>query len=174
MDADLLELEQMCQQPHVPVGRTACPDMPEHARIAARELPRAERGDRARAHVREPGRVDHGLRHAGARVVQRQQAVLRGQPELIVVDEVAHHLDAGEAERSDVAAQDVEVTAERLVGPQMHAGLDHGLAEPLRPQAALDGAQDLVVGQREPLDVGAVEVGQVELGHPGSMHPREK
>ena len=119
------------------------------------------------------GGVDHGLRHAGAGVVEREQAVLRRQPALVVVDVVADDLDAGQRERRDVAAEHVEVPAERLVGPQVDARLDHRLAQALRAQAALDRVQDLVVRQPERLDVGPVEIRQVELVcHRGSMQRR--
>ena len=40
----------------------------------------------------------------------------------------------------------------------MHARLDHRLAAPLRGEPGLDRGEDLVVGQRERRDVGAVEV----------------
>ena len=117
VDADLVEVEQVGEQAHVPVGRAARADVAEHARVPAREVARTERRDCAGAHVGEPGGVDHRLRHARARVVEREQAVLGGQAALVVVDVVADHLDAREAERRDVAAQHVEVAAERLVRP---------------------------------------------------------
>jgi hypothetical protein len=135
---------------------------------------RAERGHGTRAHVGEPGGVDHGLRHASARVVQAEQAALRRQPEPVVVHVVADDLDPGQRERSDVAAQHVEVPPERLGGPQVHARLDHRLAQALRPEPSLHRIQDLVVRQFERLDVGPVEVGEVERRralHAGSMHP---
>ena len=157
VDADLVELEQVGEQAHVPVGGAARADVAEHARVRAREVARAERGDGARAHVGEPGGVDHGLRHARARVVQRQQAVLRRQPALVVVDVVADDLDAREPERRDVAAQHVEVPAERLVGPQVHARLDHGLAQALGAQAALDRVR----GSRRPSSASASTSGRL-------------
>ena len=51
----------------------------------------------------------------------------------------------------------------------MHARLDHRLPQPLRAQAALDRGEDLVVGQRERVDVGAVEIDEFDGGHPGIM-----
>jgi len=77
-------------------------------------------------------------------------------------------------ERRDIAAQHVEVPAERLVRTQVHARLDHRLAQALRPQTALDGVQDLFVREPEGLDVGPVEIRQVELVcHRGSMRDRK-
>jgi hypothetical protein len=77
----------------------------------------------------------------------------------------ADDLDAGDAERLDVAAQHVEVPLRRRLRDQVHARLDHGLAVALRLQRGLDRGEDLVVGQREPRDVGTVQVGQINFLH---------
>ena len=50
------------------------------------------------------------------------------------------------------------------VGHQVHARLDHGLAAALRREPCLDRGEDLVVGQRQRLDVERVEIGQIDAG----------
>jgi hypothetical protein len=54
MHADLVEVKQAVEQPHVPVRVPARADVAEHARRFAREVLAPERGDRARAHVGQP------------------------------------------------------------------------------------------------------------------------
>ena len=44
-------------------------------------------------------------------------------------------------------------------------GSMHGLATALRPQRRLDGGEDLVVGEREALDVHAIEIRDVDRAH---------
>jgi hypothetical protein len=139
---------------------------------STREVTCAERRHGTGPHVGQAGGVDHGLRHARSRIVEREQPVLRREAAVIVVDVVPDDLDAGQRERRDVAAQHVEVTTECLVRPQVDARLDHGLAVALGAQAGLDGAQDLVVRQREGLDVGPVEVGEVEIAAQPASAPR--
>ena len=70
------------------------PMWPSTFASAPREVARTDRGHRAGAPLGDLGRVDDRAWHTGARVVQRQQRKLRGQPELVVVDVVAHHLHA--------------------------------------------------------------------------------
>lgn len=57
MDTDLVEVEEVVEQPHVPVGRAARADMGKHLRIPARQMPGADRGDGAGAHVGDNGGV---------------------------------------------------------------------------------------------------------------------
>ena len=100
------------------------------------------------------------------RVHQQEQANLRRQPLLVVVDIVADDLDAGEVDRrAEGAAQHVEMPVHGLVGHQMHARLDDGLAASLRRETLLDRGDDLIVRQRQRLDVERVEIGQIERGH---------
>src|SRR5277367_5988283 len=63
--------------------------------------------------------------------------------------------------RVDGATQDVAM-AVRLPGRQGDARLDHGVAAALRRQAGLDGRQDLLVAQRQLLDIEAIEKGDVD------------
>ena len=86
-----------------------------------------ERGERAGAHLGDGGGVDHGHRHARTRVEEVEQCHLGGQPGLVVADVVAHDLDSGQPEWSDVAAQDVEVAVERGIGREVDARFDHRL-----------------------------------------------
>ena len=51
----------------------------------------------------------------------------------------------------------------------MHARLDHRLAVPLRDQAAFDRRQDFVVGHGQRVDVEAVEIVDVDGGHPTEL-----
>jgi hypothetical protein len=85
---------------------------------------------------------------------------------LVVVDIVADDLHAGNGERRDVTPQHIEMAVERRVGLQMHPGFQHRLAAPLRGQARLDGADDLVVSQRKRGDIRAIEIIEHErVGH---------
>ena len=49
-----------------------------------------------------------------------------------------------------------------LVGHQVHARLDDGLAASLRRETLLDRREDLIVGSRQGGDVEGVEIGQIE------------
>ncbi len=62
--ADLVELEEPVDQPHVPVGGAARSDVPEHLRVGPCEVARADRGDGAGAHVGQPRGVDDRARRA--------------------------------------------------------------------------------------------------------------
>ena len=97
----------------------------------AREVARTEGGHRAGAHVGDRGGVHDRERHPGLGREEVEQRHLRGQPELVVADEVAHDLDSGHAQRLHVAAQDVEVPLLRGLRHQVHARLDDALAEAL-------------------------------------------
>src|SRR5260370_31684562 len=97
---------------------------------------------------------------------QQDDSELRREAELVVVDEVAHDLDAGAIDRGvDGAAQHVEM-AVRLSGRQVDARLDHRLAAALRRQAGLDRRQDLLVAERKLLAIEAIEKGYVDRRHP--------
>ena len=95
MDADLLEIEEGVQQPHVPVGGAPRADMAEHARALPGQVFCAEGGQRAGAHVGDGGGVEDRLRRAGAGVEQIEDAELGRQAVAVVVDEVADDLHAG-------------------------------------------------------------------------------
>ena len=110
MDADLVEVEEMIEQAHIPVGGAARADMAEDLRVLAGQIFGADRGDRAGAHVGDAAGVQDRLGRADARIEQRQDAELGGQALLVVVDEVADDLDAGGVDRrADGAAQHVEM-----------------------------------------------------------------
>src|SRR3712207_8245835 len=55
-------------------------------------------------------------------------------------------------------------TLSRSLRPQVRPGLDHGATPPLLRERRLDRRQDLVVAQRQRVDVGGVEVGERDLG----------
>ena len=165
MHADLVEVEEMVEQPHVPVGGAARPDMAEDARTLPRQMLGADRRHRAGAHVGDDGGVEDGARHAGARIEQIEDAEFRRQAVQVVVDIVADDLDAGRVERRDVAAQHVEMAAEGRIRLQMHARLDHRLAVALRDEAGLDRRQDFGVGHRQGVDVERVQIVDVDGCH---------
>jgi hypothetical protein len=81
----------------------------------------ADRGHRAGAHVGQAGRVDDRDGPAGRRIEEVEQPHLGGQPGAPVVDEIADDLDAGVAERGDVAAQHVEMAVEARIRLEVHA-----------------------------------------------------
>src|SRR3546814_13251687 len=94
-------------------------------------------------------------------IKQQQDGQFGRQVVLVVVDEVADHLDAGGINRlAQRAAQHVEM-AVGDAGLEMHARVDHRLAPALAGQAGLDGGQDFVVGERQFLDIETVQVGEV-------------
>jgi hypothetical protein len=163
--ADFLEIEQMVEQPHVPVGGAAGSDMAEHAAVAARQMSGADCRHRAGAHLGDRGRVDEGERNAGVGVEQVEHRDLGRQVVPVVLVEISHHLHARDAERPDYAAQDVEVPLVGGFRHQMDARLDNGLAVSLGAQAVLDRRQDLPLGQRQPLDVHPVQVGNIDRAH---------
>ncbi len=168
MHADLGEVEQVVEQPHVPIGRAARADMAEHARPLGREIPGAERRHGARPHIGQPGGVDDRAGRAGLGIEERQKPHFGRQAMAIVAVEVTHDLDAGEAERRHITAQHVEVAVGRP-GPQMHARLDHRLAAPGRDEARFDGLEDLGIGEAQRLDRRAAQIVNLDR-HPS--HPR--
>ena len=61
-DADLVKVEQLVQQAHVPVGGAARTNMAQHLRMLARQVFGAYRRDRAGAHFSDRRGVDDGHR----------------------------------------------------------------------------------------------------------------
>ena len=110
MHADLGAVEEPVDEPDVPVGRAAGPDVPQHFRVLAGEMLGAQRGHRTRAHVGQHRRIEDGARRAGIGIEEGEHGELGRQPLFPVVHEIADDLDAGDAERSDDAAQHVEMT----------------------------------------------------------------
>ncbi len=94
MHADFLEVEEMVEKPDIPVRGSARTDMTENLAVLAGEIFCAKSGDGPGAHVGDSSCVDDGLRHAGVRVEQVEDRKLRGQIDLIVVDEVTDNFDA--------------------------------------------------------------------------------
>ena len=119
----------------------------------------------------EASRIARGAPVCG--IEEREHRELGRQALLPVVDEIADDLDAGDAERRDDAAQHVEMAFGGALRHEVHARLEHRLPQPLRAQPAFDRGQDLVVGQRQRGDVGAVEVGEVDGGHAGPVVARQ-
>src|SRR3546814_1659135 len=84
--------------------------MAEDFRRLARQILGTDGGDRAGAHVGDAAGIQDRLRHAGARIKQQQDGQFGRQVVLVVVDEVADHLDAGGINRlAQRAAQHVEM-----------------------------------------------------------------
>jgi histidine ammonia-lyase len=169
MDADLVEVEDPVEEPHVPVRGSAGADMPEHSCVAPSEVARPERRDRTRAHLGELRGADDGCGHPRACVVERQEAELRRQAALVVVEVVADDLDARKLERLEVAAQDVEVAPQRRIRLEVDAGLDQCGPGALSPQSVLDGGEYLLVRQREPRHIDLAEEDKL-----GRLHGRSR
>ena len=129
------------------------PMWPSTFESRAGELARAESGERARPALGDLGRVDDRARHAGARVVERDERELGRKALPVVLHEVADDLHTGHIERPDGRAQDVEVAGERLVGDVLHAWVEAHLALALRAQSGLDHVEHLVERDGELLDV---------------------
>ena len=165
------QVEHARQQPHVPVGGAAAADVAEHARVAAGQVAGAERGHGAGAHLGDAGGVDDRDRHAGLGVEQVEDGELGRQAAPPVVDEVADDLHARQAQRAHDAPQDVEVPVDAAARHEVDARLEHRPALALRAEGGLDRVQDLVVGEREPLDVRAVQVEKLDRLH-GGVPPR--
>src|SRR5216683_1421697 len=162
MNADLVEIEQMVEQTHVPVSCPASTDMTENFGILPRQMFGADRRHGAGTHVGNAARIQDRLRRAGARIEQRQDRKLGRKANFVVVYEVANNLDArGVDRRFDRAAQNIEMTVcnARL---EMDARFDHRLAPSLTGEARLDGRQDFVVGHLELFDIDAIEIGDMD------------
>ena len=129
-------------------------------------MARAERGHGAGAHLRDPRRVDDRSRLPGPGVHEHQQRKLGRQTDAVVVTKVADHLHAGEPEGQHDPAEHVEVSVDPGIGLEVHARLEHGPSLALRAQRRLDRVEDLVVGQRQALDVGTVQVRELKRRHP--------
>ncbi len=157
VDTDLLEVEEVVQQPDVPVGGAARADVPEHARLRPREMARAESCERSGPHVGQSRGGEDRDGHAGQDVVERQQPELGGQPEGVIVEVVADDLHPRKLERRDVAAEDVEMAAERGVGLEVDPRFEAGGAQALPTQPVFDGGEDLQIRQGKPAHVGLAE-----------------
>ena len=169
MDADLVEVEEMVEQADVPIGRAARADMAEHLGVLARQIFGAERGHRAGAHVGDAvaSRIACGMPVRGSKRLRRRQ--LRRQAELVVVDEVADDLDAGAVERrDDRAAQHVEMAVDDRPGTRWTRGSITVSPLPCAARLASIAARISVVGERQRLDVEAIEKGHVDRRH---RHP---
>ena len=70
-------------------------------------------------------------------IEESEHRELGRQTQLPVVDEIADDLDAGDAERTDDAAQHVEMTFGGALRDEVHARLEHGLALALAPAGRL-------------------------------------
>ena len=151
--AYLLEVEEVVEHDDVRERRPARADVAEHLRARASQLPCAESGERARPALGDLGRVDDRARHAGARVVERDERELGRKAPPVVLHEVADDLHTGHIQRPDGRAQDVEVAGERLVGDVLHAWVEAHLALALRAQSGLDHVEHLVERDGELLDV---------------------
>src|SRR5207237_978341 len=101
-------------------------------------------------------------------VVERQQPELGRQPEGVIVEVVADDLHPRKLERRDVAAEDVEMAAERGVGLEVDARLELRRAETLCAQPVLDGGEDLEIRQGKPAHVGLAEEDKLTRLHGGS------
>ncbi len=165
MHADLVEIEQMIEQPHIPIGGAAGADMPQHLRALAREMLGAQRGHGAGAHVGDGGRIQDRLRHAGRWIEQVEDRHLGGQAELEVVDEVADDLDAGEAQRLHHAAQHVEMPVGGALGNRDgRAARSRSGPIALRAQAGSSTALRISSSLRaERVDIRAIEIGDEDL-----------
>jgi len=103
MHADLVKVEQMIEQPHVPVGGAASADMAQNLRILPRQVLGADRGDGAGAHVGDAAGIEDRLGRAGARIEQGQDGEFGRKAEFVIVDEVADHLHPAESIGSLIA-----------------------------------------------------------------------
>ena len=130
-------------------------------------MARPERGERARAHVGDCGRIDDRSGHAGVGIEQVEQSHLRGEAELVVVDVVSDDLHSGHVQRRDVATQHVEVAADLGTRTEVHPRFDDGLAGSLGEQSAFDGVEDLLVAHGKAVDVEAVQVREMYFSHDG-------
>ena len=139
--------------------------------LEKRSLTHAEIIDRFKIGFVDLGLLDRGLDRA--RWHHRERSPKRvGEPQIgdahrrnfaLAVDIVAYHLDAGEIHRrADGSAQHVEMPALARLRLEVRARLDHRLAPALRGEAALDGGEDLAVGEVQLRNVRAVEEGDVE------------
>src|SRR5258708_27445499 len=172
MDPDFLEIKEMIEEPHVPIGRSASADVAEHLRVLARQIFGADRCDRTGPHVRDPTCVQNRPRCTGAGIEQSQDAKFRMKTEFVIVDEVANDLDAGTIDRRlDRPTQHVEMPVGDA-GFEMDPWFDDRLASALTGQARFDRRQDLLVGDLELFDVETIEVSDIDRWHAGYSSER--
>ena len=148
---DLVKIEHLVQRHDVPERGTTRPNVAEHARIPPSQIAGVNGGHGTGPAGRDQGGVDDRQRHAGARVVERQQPELAGQPGGVVGDEVTDHLGPGHT--ADRAAEHVEMPGAVVVGDEVHPRLDHRLPVAVGAHRVLHGGDDLGVGQAERADV---------------------
>ena len=67
----------------------------------------------------------------------------------------------------DIAAQHIKMTLGGVFGHKMHARLNAGSAQPLRPQALFHGGEDFRIAHVQFGNVGAVEIGEIAFLHDG-------
>jgi hypothetical protein len=135
-DPDLLEIEFVGQQLEILKGGPAGAQMRDHARIAARQMLCAHAGDGTRSLPGEAGCLHEAERHAGFRIVERQQSYFRRQLTPPVVDVVTDDLDAGAADRPDIAWEDVEVSVHQMIEHQVSFRRQYRLAATMRVQSS--------------------------------------
>ncbi len=165
VNADLVEIKEMIEQPHIPIGRPSRPDMTKDTGVLRRQVFRTQGRERARPHVSYPRRINDGLWYSRLRAKKVEQRHLRRQSLLIVVDIVPHHFDAGIAERSDIAAENIEMAVDGGIRCQMEARLNNGLTTSGRHQSRLDRIQDFVIAERQASDIGATQVLDLKSAH---------
>jgi hypothetical protein len=132
----------------------------------------AQGGHGARAHLRDAGRIDNRPWLPRTGVHQDQDRKLGRQTDAVVAVEVTDDLHAGQPERQHDPAQHVEVPVDRRIGLEVHARLEHGPSLALRVQRRLYRIEDLIIRQRQLLDVGTVQVRQIQALHGARPYSR--
>ena len=89
--------------------------------------------------------------------------ISEGNPDLVVLDEVADYLDSREVERVHDSAQHIEMPHGRIMRYQVNARFDDHCAPSLCIERRLDGVENFGIGERCSLDVRPVEILQMDL-----------
>jgi len=144
---------------HIPISRTPRADMAStFESLRARYFaPSAVMAPVRMSVIAVASRIAFGMPVAGSN--RLRIAISDGNLISKFVDEIADHLDAGETQRLHHAAQHVEVADRGALRNEMHPRLDHGLAGAPGRASRPRRVQDLVVGQRQRVDIRAVEIG---------------
>ena len=151
MHANRIEIEEIIEQPHIPVGRAARADMTQNFRALARQIFRTKRGNRACSHVGDNGRVKNGTGSAGARVKQVEYTEFRRIVQFVVVDEIADDFHPCQIQRCDISTQHIEMPVKRCIRLKMNPRFDHRLAIALRRKRDFNRGQNFCIRSAGPI-----------------------
>ena len=162
---DFSEVEQVVQQPHVPIGRSAGAYVSQNFRLVRREVLRPDGGERAGPHFRDGGGIDDCPGHSSGRVEKIEQSHFRWKALSVIVDVVTDDLDPRCVQGLDVTAKYIEVAVECCPGAEVHPGFDNRRALAGGAEPPFDGFEYFIVTECKGVDVPTVQPGEVDPLH---------